>query len=216
MPAQIDHLVLAANDLDWLRTWWFDRSGVASVDGGAHDGRGTRNALVGLGGAEGPCTYLELIGPDPEQPKPKAPRYFGIDDLAPNEARLVTFAISVDDLEAAVDSVASVGLTTGVIQSMSRMRPDGVRLSWRLAVPDADDLGGAQPFLIEWGTTPHPSASLPAGATLESFGVASPASARLAAMFDALGVAIGVEAADRPMLSAAIKSPQGLIDIGAS
>lgn len=216
MPAQIDHLVIAATDLDWLRRWWSERSGIEAEEGGAHDGRGTRNALVGLAGAVGPSTYLELIGPDPEQADPRGPRAFAIDDLGPEVARLVTFAVAVDDLESAVATVASVGLTPGVIQEMSRLRPDGVRISWRLAVPDLDELGGAQPFLIEWGTTPHPSASLPAGASLQSLTVASPASDTLATMFSALDLAIGVEAADRPMLSASIQCPKGIIDIGAA
>ncbi len=216
MATQIDHLVLAATDLDWLRRWWFERSGVEAVDGGAHDGRGTRNALVGLAGAVGDTTYLELIGPDPGQPAPASPRSFGIDELPPNQARLVTFALSVDDLEAAVEIVAATGFRPGGIISMSRVRPDGVRISWRLAVPDPAEHGGAQPFLIEWGSTPHPSSTLPGGASLQSLAVSSPASDRLAAMFGALGVTIGVEASDRPMLSATITSPRGPVDLGAT
>jgi len=35
------------------------------------------NALIALG----PSTYLEIIGPDPDQPKPAGRRRFGIDDL---------------------------------------------------------------------------------------------------------------------------------------
>ncbi|MEZ5230187.1 MAG: VOC family protein [Acidimicrobiales bacterium] len=216
MPAQIDHLVIAATDLAWLRRWWDERTGVHAVDGGAHDGRGTRNALVGLAGGVGATTYLELIGPDPEQPTPPEPRSFGIDDLPPEVPTFVTFAVSVDDLESAVATVASVGLTPGPIVAMSRLRPDGVRLSWRLAVPDLAEHGGAQPFLIEWGDTPHPSQSLPGGAELLELSVESPASEPLAAMFDALGLTIGVTPADRPMLNASIQTPNGVLDIGAA
>ncbi len=215
MPAQIDHLVIAATDLEWLERWWVEQSGVEPTPGGAHDGRGTKNALVGLAGPTSPTTYLELIGPDPDQPDPGHPRAFGIDELDSETATLVTFAVSVDDLEAAVATVTSVGLEPGPIIEMSRLRPDGVRIAWRLAVPDLGALGGTQPFLIEWGSTPHPSASLDAGAQLESLSIHSPAAERLRAMFAALELGIGVEVADRPMLSAQIQSPNGRLDIGA-
>ncbi len=216
MPAQIDHLVIAATDLEWLERWWIEKSGVDPTPGGAHDGRGTKNALVGLTGPSNPTTYLELIGPDPDQPDPAHPRAFGIDDLDPETAKLVTFAVSVDDLEAAVSTVASVGLEPGPIMEMSRLRPDGVRIAWRLAVPDLGVLGGTQPFLIEWGSTPHPSASLGDGAQLQSLSIHSPVAEQLRSMFEALELSIGVEAADRPMLTAQIQSPNGRLDIGAA
>ncbi|MDH3463906.1 MAG: VOC family protein, partial [Acidimicrobiia bacterium] len=38
---------------------------------------------------------------------------------------------------------------------MSRIRPDGVELSWRLAVPPDPSLAGVMPFLIEWGAGSH-------------------------------------------------------------
>ena len=57
-------------------------TGVTPVPGGAHPGMGTRNWLVALA-TEDPQdqTYLEIIGPDPEQPEPASPRPFGLDDL---------------------------------------------------------------------------------------------------------------------------------------
>ncbi len=214
MPSQIDHLVIAATDLGWLVDWWGDLSGVAVTPGGSHDGRGTANALVGLAGSAHSSTYLELIGPDPDQPDPPMPRAFGIDTLEPGTAHLVTFAVSVENLETAVASIASVGLDPGPILEMSRLRPDGVRIAWRLAVPDLAVHGGTQPFAIEWGDTQHPSSSLPPGASLESLTVQSPVADTLAAMFDVLGLEIGVVASEQPMLRATIKSPMGTLDIG--
>ena len=51
--------------------------GVELAAGGSHVGRGTRNELTGLGGAQ----YLEVVGPDEMQPVPSQPRPFGVDDL---------------------------------------------------------------------------------------------------------------------------------------
>jgi hypothetical protein len=56
----------------------------------------------------------------------------------------------------------AIGDDAGPIDAMSRRRPDGVVLEWRLTPPRLDD-GGVIPFFIDWGTTPHPTQSLPVG-----------------------------------------------------
>ena len=62
----IDHLVLATPDVEAtahdIRRGW----GITVIAGGIHTGRGTRNGLAGL--ANG--SYLEIVGPDTEQPDP--------------------------------------------------------------------------------------------------------------------------------------------------
>ena len=70
--------------------------GVKATPGGQHPGLGTRNALVALG----PTSYLEIIGPDPDQPKPAGPRRFGIDDL--KAPRIVRWVVKSSELEAVV------------------------------------------------------------------------------------------------------------------
>jgi len=62
--SELDHIVLAAPDLDEAKRSFNDQTGVMPMDGGPHENLGTRNALVSFGDG----VYLEIIAPDPEQP----------------------------------------------------------------------------------------------------------------------------------------------------
>lgn len=180
MPASeysaVDHLVVAGPDLALLVSMWREATGVDPVPGGAHTGMGTRNELVGVDAT----TYIELIGPDPEQAEPPGPRPFGIDDRT--EPGFATFAIAVEDLPTACAAVRSAGIDPGEIRPMQRRRLDGVLLEWRLAVPPDPALGGVMPFLIEWGeATPHPAAGLEPEMTIAALALTHPEAAGIAA-----------------------------------
>jgi len=145
----VDHLVVGGPGLHLLESWWKDRTGVTPSRGGSHPGAGTWTSLVGVG----PATYVELIAPDPVQPVSVRPLPFGVDSL--HRPTLVTFAVAVPDIDRSAELVAENGIDPGEIRDMSRIRPDGVELSWRLAVPPDPSLAGVMPFLIEWGAGSH-------------------------------------------------------------
>ncbi|WP_030940238.1 VOC family protein [Streptomyces sp. NRRL S-646] len=162
IPAHLDHLVLATPELAATVADFTRRTGVAPAPGGAHVGLGTRNFLVSLGGS----SYLEIIGPDPEQSEPDGPRPFTVDELP--SARTVTWAISPPDLDAAVEAARARGYDPGSIRPMSRRRPDGTLLEWRLTDGDTQHPSGLVPFLIDWGASVHPTATgLPVTPLLE-------------------------------------------------
>jgi hypothetical protein len=71
---------------------------------------GTANFLVGLGAS----AYLEIIGPDPDQPQPVGGRWLGIDRLT--APRIVTWAIRTADIDG---SVAAEGLVRARVSSRS-------------------------------------------------------------------------------------------------
>ncbi|WP_407553765.1 VOC family protein [Streptomyces sp. Pv4-95] len=147
--AVLDHLVYATPDLDRTVAEVAELTGVRPAPGGSHPGRGTRNHLLGLGGG----AYFEIIGPDPEQPAPDGPRWFGIDALSGPE--LVTWAVRVTGIASSVAHARAHGYDPGDAVAMSRRAPDGGRIAWRLTPPCAG--GGRTPFLLDWGDTQHPS-----------------------------------------------------------
>jgi Glyoxalase-like domain len=151
----IDHLVYATPTLDETVAKLQTDLGIELVPGGAHVGRGTRNYLAGLGGDR----YLEVIGPDLEQPAPASPRPFGVDDLT--EARLVTWCCRPHSpLNNVHLRVSLENYDLGQVISMSRRRPDGVLLEWELTARVGDPGDACIPFVIDWKDCPHPSASL--------------------------------------------------------
>src|SRR3970040_851694 len=114
--SSVDHLVYATPELQLGIERIEKALGLRATPGGQHLGRGTRNALVSLG----PGTYLEIIGPDPEQPSPAQPRPFGIDDL--NEPRLVTWAAKRGNLEHLASDAGRDGVKLGEVIAGSRRR----------------------------------------------------------------------------------------------
>jgi hypothetical protein len=178
----LDHLVLATPSLaDTVAE--LVRRGLPLVPGGAHVGRGTRNHLAALGGG----SYLEVVGPDIDQPEPDGPRPFGVDDL--DRARLVAWcARPADRLDDVVSAWAAAGHDAGPITAMSRRRPDGLLLSWRLTAP----IQPALPFLIDWLDSPHPSATLPPTSHLVTFTVVDPDPVRTRALLAAVGEQVDV------------------------
>jgi hypothetical protein len=194
----IDHLVYAAPSLDVV-----DQLGIPVSPGGQHVGLGTRNFLADLGGG----VYLEVIGPDPDQPDPPQPRPFDIDSLT--GPRLVTWAVRVTDIDRAVAEAKDRGHDPGPIQPMSRERPDGVLLAWRLTIQDDD---GVLPFLIDWGATTHPSQDAIHGSELLSFHLVHPSPEEVHKGLSALGVDVPVVGGESGLV-ARIRTPQGEVTL---
>ncbi|TCO28146.1 glyoxalase-like protein [Kribbella steppae] len=201
MEAMLDHLVFATRDLAGAVERFAAATGVEPAEGGRHEGRGTRNYLVGLGAS----SYLEIIGPDVERPGSQ-PAPFGIDELEGD--RLVTWAVRPDNIEAAAAVAKEAGADLGPILPMSRTTPTGEVLSWRLAAKHPAPYDGIVPFLIDWGTSRHPAGSgLPSVELLE-FGATHPRPDEVSAVLEALEVALPV-VSGAPGLKATVGGPGG-------
>lgn len=203
--SRCDHLLLGAPDLDAGIAWLEQRTGVRAQIGGSHPGVGTRNALVSLGVRQ----YLEIIAPDPAQ----SAFNFDIDLRKLSAPRLVTWAASTTDVDAAVAAAKRDKLEVFGPRDGSRKRPDGSVLHWRtagvlasLAEGDVDPV----PFFIQWaGDSRHPSADAPAGCRLADFAIAGPDPGKLESVLAGLGIEAKVTKAAHAQLTATLETPKG-------
>ncbi len=204
LPA-VDHLVYAAPSLDAGIEAMAERLGVTAAYGGKHTGIGTHNALLSLGRN----VYLEIIAPDPDQPRPKEPLPFGLGEL--HEPGLAGWALAVADIDLRAESARDAGYDPGPVITMTRALPEGGDLNWRLTFrrPIAGD--GLVPFLIQWATGPHPSASSPGGCTLTDLTAEHPRPDDISRMTSAVGGDLPLAEAARPALIATIEGPLGTV-----
>jgi hypothetical protein len=146
MP-HLDHVVLAVADLDAAATRLYDERGLASAEGGAHEGFGTANRIVPLGD-----TYVELMGVVEHDIASAHPFGRQLLSFVENGDRLMTWAVQTDDI---VLTAKRVG---GSVVPMTRRRPDGVLLSWRVVGVEGAMVDRSLPFFIQWDGPPddHP------------------------------------------------------------
>lgn len=208
MRSEIDHLVVACDDLDQGEAWLQSRLDVAPQAGGRHDAMGTHNRLLRLG----PRTYLELIAIDPAAADPARPRWFGLDEPAVREraARqpfLLTWVASTDDLFEAVTRVPALG----DVQAFTRNA-----FAWRFALPADGRLNfdGVLPALIQWDSA-HPAPLLEdRGCMLQSLDLVHPDAAQVLQAFRALKLTGPVDLSTGPVaLKARVQTPHGLVEL---
>lgn len=200
----LDHIVFAAHDLEAATEDLQRRLGIRAGAGGRHVGFGTHNALLSLGDD----AYLEVIAPDPTQPPPPR-RPFGLDALtAPG---LAAWAVACADLDATIASARDRGYDPGDPLNLERAAPDGALVRWRLTMREFG--GGPVPFLIDWGDSPHPARTAPAGLRLIEFRIEHPDPASITATLRALDVEVAVSKADAARLVAVVDGPAGTIEL---
>ncbi|MEU8251341.1 VOC family protein [Nonomuraea sp. NPDC048916] len=202
----LDHLVYAVPDLLAGVEDFAARTGVTPVPGGSHPG-GSANYLVGLGAT----AYLEIIGPDPAAGPGAPPRLFGLETLT--EPRLVTWAVHPEDLDGRVRQAREHGYDPGDVRPLSRVKPDGSRLDWRLTSREEAAAVRPVPFLIDWGRTPHPAASGLPRLRLTSFAASHPEPDSVRHDLAALGVDLTVTTGPEPALHAEFETPRGTVTL---
>jgi len=213
VSAALDHLVVAAATLAEGVQWCEAALGVTPGPGGRHPLMGTHNRLFDISSAAFPQAFFEILAIDPAARPPGRARWFGLDTLDLSSGpRLLTWVARSSAIDARGLALRAAGLDIGPAIAASRDTPQG-RLAWALSVRDDGQLlaGGALPTLIDWGRTPHPTASMAKpGVTLQALTLRGLPPAAIQAL-EARGV---VHAADAgPALSATLDTPRGRVTL---
>ena len=206
MP-NIDHLLYACARLERGMDEVEDLLGSRPVLGGRHPAFGTHNALLAIG----PSIYLEIIARDPSIPVP--PRGALIDLAEHETSRLATWAVRTNDIASLTKKISAAGISLGETGSGSRETPHGEILRWTLTDLYAMPMAGAVPFLIDWGDTPHPTASLPSGGQLRSLRIGHPQAEQLRDLSAVIGVNFDVSKEEFFRLTAEIETANGLVTL---
>jgi chemotaxis protein histidine kinase CheA len=199
----LDHIVLAAPDLDEAIKEFETKTGLAPVVAGTIKGLGIRCARVSFSDA----TYLEIIAPDPSGPGP-------IGELLKNkkitELTPFHYAIRTREAEALKDEVGKFGYTPDHI-TMFGAKKDGTPKKWEMLYLYGHKLGGICPFFINWANSDHPCTTLPVVGNLKKFTIRAPADDPVHKLFDHISVeGIKIEEGSAKM-SIQFKSPEGTI-----
>ncbi|TGD13687.1 VOC family protein [Brevibacterium sp. S111] len=215
IPAELDHLIITVPDLEAGVAAVEEATGLRAVSGGSHTGMGTANFLLGLAPAhwpDGARTYLEILGPDPQQ-EPPADGTLPLDAHLSTGLTLQTWAIHPRAFLAKIAAANSAGIDFGEVKDMARDTADGDRLEWRLTTRSPLPHAGAQPFLIDWAESVHPAeAALPTLELLE-FRVESPEPEAARQVLEVLGAGDAeVRQGPECRLRAKLRGPGGVLE----
>ena len=203
---QIDHVILATNDLESGLREFEDLTGVRPTYGGSHPDRDTHNAIASLPGG----MYLEILAPKDELEA--VPAFF----KNFHRLTLVGFAIATPDIERVEGTVRDLGLETHGIESGSRTTPDGGTLAWHLLLIHEPE-SFMNPFFISWSKeSEHPSRMQPPRCTLENLTLTTPHKKQIERILSENGGEIQaltlVEGAKK--LTLELETPKGRVTFG--
>ena len=151
----LDHIVVAADNLQQGVDYLQATLGIEIPAGGRHSSMATHNLVMQLGND----AYIEVIAIDPDARAPRHPRWFSLDSADMRAAireqpRLITWVMNTPDLQSLA---GQAGFDIGEPTSLSRDK-----LSWEFALPDDGRLlgDGMLPYCIQWHSSPHPAQSM--------------------------------------------------------
>ncbi len=105
------------------------------------------------------------------------------------------------------------GLRLGGVGVGRRTRADGVELEWRFTDPTVVVADGLVPFLIDWGTSPHPALAAPRGATILDLRAEHPDPPLVERYLRVIGVDMQVSQAAVPALVARFRTQSGEVEL---
>lgn len=199
---QIDHVILAINDLEKGIEEFEELTGVEVTQGGQHKDSFTQNAIVSLGSH----TYIEILAPSSDLDS--IPGFFKqMNTLTP-----IGFALSVSSLAALDKHMQDINFKSNGIEDWSRVNSAGQELKWKLLRVE-DPAIDINPFFIQWNDI-HPSDNINSRCSLFSLELSSPHTDDIKLLLDqnlARTLNLHLIDGDSTRLRLHIKSPDGII-----
>ena len=210
----IDHIVIAATNLEQGARFIREQLGVDIPFGGVHETMGTHNLLMQLGDS----VFLEVIAINPDGAAPGQPRWYGLDDpyvraAIADEPALVGWVANTNSIDTVLAAAVKGGMDFGKSVPVTRGG-----LSWKFGLPHDGRLLGAGmlPYIIEWETDSHPAAMMAdTGCSLVDISIAHPHVGWVGDSLECIGARglVGIVSADAPCLSVRINSPRGVVTL---
>ncbi len=233
MQSQLDHLVVAARNLQEGVAWCEATLGITPGPGGEHPLFGTHNRLFRIATVNFPRAYFEIIAINSEAiqaantpDNPIKKRWFDLDSEDVQGAikaspSLVHFVANTGEVDQASAALRALGIDRGPAVQASRMTAAGL-LQWQITVREDGKrlFNGGLPTLIEWGEkggaplVAHPASSMPdSGVALQSLHMVSPQVVELQAAYQAIGLQTVTVSSGAPNLIATLQTPKGIVTL---
>lgn len=136
---KIDHVIIAVADPEAWVEQLDDRSGLTAVPGGRHEGTGTGNWIVPLGGP-----YVELMTVVDQDEAESSTLGRWVLEQTRNGDRLAAVCLRTDDIGGIASRIGDEP------EAMSRTTDDGTDLRWQLTGLAAAMSDEVLPFYIQW------------------------------------------------------------------
>lgn len=199
----IDHIVLAAPDLEEAMQQFEKETGIGAVIAGSINGLGIKTARISFNDS----SYIEIIAPDPKSAGPigQLLKSKGLTELTPFH-----YAIRTSRCEELKDEVKEFKYVPDHI-TMFGGEKDGTPRKWELLFLYGHKIGGTCPYFVNWSNSPHPCAKLPVVGKLKKFTVRAPEDDPVHSLLEHVNVkGLNVEVG-KTKLSFQFSSPEGTV-----
>jgi len=206
--SKIDHIVYTVPDFETALNDLEKSLGVHPSFGGHHLSKGTKNALLHLGGQ---C-YLEILGIDEDNLKINAPRWMGVDLV--QTPKITRWALLSEDFEKESSILQSYHPKMGVKNEAQRKTEKGSFLKWSMLLPLAKPEVEIIPFFINWrASSIHPTNSLAKKCQLVDIKFTHPNPSSIQSTFDQLGINYKIQKGVEISIKITIDSPNGTVEL---
>lgn len=199
---QLDHIILAINNLEKGVRQFESMTGIEPIYGGEHPNWDTQNAIIPLHHH----MYIEIMAP--KNDLEVVPDFLkNINTLKP-----IGFAMATHDINQMEKTIQQLNYKSTGIQAGSRVTPQGQQLKWSMLTVTEPNLG-MNPFFISWSDdTGHPSLNSTKKYELKQIIFKTPYHHEinnLLASLDTHIVSLQPEHSKQTTLEIALKSPKG-------